>query len=105
RTTVLNTTYNVGCSGFYPRAYRADKPIKVCHLNPLNRIAWETHRLNRDGMNITSISPRLEAVLRRHFNLAHKLKGKKDEKRSKELRKKHKDKLARGKYKRMRNII
>lgn len=98
RTTVLNTTYNVGCSGFFPRAYRADKPIKVCHLNPHNRIAWETHRLNRDGMGIISVSGRLEVVLRKYFKLADKLASEKDEKRSEELREKHVNKLARGKY-------
>jgi hypothetical protein len=99
RTTVLNTTYNVGSSGFFPRAYRADKPIKVCHFNPANRIAWETHRLNRDGMNITSVSSRLEITLRKYFNLAYKLRSEKDEKRSEELRAKHEGKLAAGKYK------
>ena len=98
RTTVLNTTYNVGSSGFFPRAHRADKPIKVCHFNPTNRIAWETHRLNRDGMNITSVSSRLEITLRKYFDLAYKLRSEKDEKRSEELREKHMAKLERGKY-------
>jgi hypothetical protein len=98
RTTVLNTTYNVGCSGFFVRAYMAEKPIKVCHLNPLNRIAWETHRLNRDGMGLISVSGRLEAVLRKHFKLADKLRSEKDEKRSLELREKHLAKLERGDY-------
>lgn len=102
RITVLNTTYNVGCSGFFPRAYMADKPIKVCHLNPTNRIAWETHRLNRDGMNIVSVSSRLETVLRKYYDLAYQLKSKKDEKRSEELRERHVNKLAEGKYKKRR---
>ena len=98
RVTILNTTYNVGCSGFFPRAYMADKPIKVCHLNPLNRIAWETHRLNRDGMGINSVSLRLETILRKYFNLAYELRSEKDKKRSKELRDKHMANLERGKY-------
>lgn len=98
RTTVLNTTYNVGCSGFFPRAFMADKPIKVCHLNPLNRIAWETHRLNRDGMGVVSVSARLETMLRKYFNLAYKLRSEKDEKRSKELKEKHTTNLKKGKY-------
>ena len=99
RITVLNTTYNVGCSGFFPRAYMADKPIKACHLNPTNRIAWETHRLNRDGMNIVSVSSRLEMVLRKYYDLAYDLKSKKDRKRSEELRERHEKHLAKGKYK------
>jgi hypothetical protein len=99
RTTVLNTTYNVGSSGFFPRAYRAEKPIKVCHFNPTNRIAWETHRLNRDGMGMVSVSSRLENTLRKYFDLAYKLRSEKDEKRSEELKAKHMAKLAKGKYK------
>jgi hypothetical protein len=98
RTTVLNTTYNVGSSGFFPRALRAEKPIKVCHFNPMNRIAWETHRLNRDGMDMASVSLRLETVLRKYFDLAYELRDKKDVKRQKELRKKHKRKLKEGRY-------
>jgi len=99
RITVLNTTYNVGCSGFFPRAYMATKPIKVCHLNPTNRIAWETHRLNRDGMGIVSVSTRLETVLRKYYDLAYELKSEKDKKRSKELKERHEKHLAKGKYK------
>jgi hypothetical protein len=99
RITILNTTYNVGSSGFFPRAYMADKPIKVCHFNPTNRIAWETHRLNRDGMNIVSVSSRLEMVLRKYYDLAYELKSKKDRERSKELRERHEKHLVRGKYK------
>ncbi len=98
RVTVLNTTYNVGSSGFFPRAYMADKPIKVCHFNPMNRIAWETHRLNRDGMDIVSVSTRLEIILRKYYTLAYELRDKKDVKRQKELRKKHKRKLKEGRY-------
>lgn len=99
RITVLNTTYNVGCSGFFPRAYMADKPIRVCHLNPTNRIAWETHRLNRDGMNMVSVSARLEIVLRKYYDLAYELKSEEDKKRSEELKARHEKYLVAGKYK------
>lgn len=67
RTTILNNTFNVGCSGFVTRATRAEQPIKVVHLNPYNRIAWETHRLDRNGTGIVSVSPRLEKILRQYF--------------------------------------
>jgi hypothetical protein len=67
RTTVVDTSFNVGCSGFIPRLYRAVKPIRVCHLNPLNRIAWETHRLDRNGMGLVSVSSRLELLLRKYY--------------------------------------
>ena len=70
----------------------------MCHFNPTNRIAWETHRLNRDGMGMISVSSRLENTLRKYFDLAYKLRSEKDEKRSEELKAKHMGKLAKGKY-------
>lgn len=89
RVTVLNSTWNVGCSGYYPRALRALKPIRVCHLNPFNTIAWQTHRLDRDGMGMVSVSARLEHILRKYFpNLAHEL-SEEGKTRSIELRRKH----------------
>lgn len=69
RVTILNNSFNVGCSGFVERFERAEKPIKVCHLHPNNRIAWQTHRLDRNGFGYVSISKGLEEVLRSFFNL------------------------------------
>jgi hypothetical protein len=67
RVTVLNETYNVGCSGFVKRAERAEKPILAAHFHPLNRIAWETHALDRNEAGIKSVSDRLESLLREHW--------------------------------------
>ncbi len=69
RVTCLNNTFNVGCSGFVKRYNRSIKPIHVCHLHPNNRIAWETHTLDRNGLgeNETSVSKRLEKVIRKYF--------------------------------------
>lgn len=67
RTTILNSTFNVGCSGFVERLTRAEKPIKIVHLNPYNRIAWETHMLDRNGIAEVSVCPRLEKILRKYF--------------------------------------
>jgi hypothetical protein len=67
RVTVLDHTYNVGCSGFVPRASRAMKPIRVAHMNPTNRIAWETHALDRNQVGIRGIGYRLEKLLRRYY--------------------------------------
>jgi len=93
RTTVVDTSYNVGCSGFVPRFFRASKPVKVCHLNPLNRIAWETHRLDRNGIGFVSVSSRLELLLRKYYpHLATEL-SKEGLKRSKELGKENLKKL------------
>jgi len=74
RIAILDNTYNVGCSGFVPRYNRSTKPIRVCHLHPNNRIAWETHVLDRNGQDFRSVSPRLEKLLRKYWpNLAVEL--------------------------------
>jgi hypothetical protein len=71
RVTVLNNTFNVGCSGFVTRYERSLKPIRVCHFHPDNRIAWDTHALDRNKLGKKCISNRLEKLLRKHFdNLA-----------------------------------
>ena len=83
RVTVLNNTFNVGCSGYVERWYRSDKPVRVCHFHPTNKIAWETHRLDRNGIGFQGISDRLESLLRRYYpNIATELseKGKKAQK-------------------------
>lgn len=93
RTTILNTTYNVGCSGFFPRIYRAEKPVKVCHLNPTNRIAWETHVLDRNGMGMVSVLPRLELLLRKYYPKLATTLSEEGKKRSLELREENIKKL------------
>ena len=67
RVTILNSTYNVGCSGFVKRATRATRPIRVAHFNPTNRIAWDTHALDRNRVGIKSVSYRLENLVRRYY--------------------------------------
>lgn len=77
RVTIIDNTYNVGCSGFVPRYERSEKPIKVCHFNPENRLAWETHVLDRNelGEENVSVGRRLERLVRKYYpNLAIKLK-------------------------------
>jgi hypothetical protein len=39
--TVLNSTYNVGCSGFDGRLERAEKPIRAVHFHPDKRGQWD----------------------------------------------------------------
>lgn len=74
RVTVLNYTYNVGCSGYTKRYHNSTKPIKVSHLHPTNRIAWETHCLDRNGTGYLSVSHRLEKLIRKYYpNLATEL--------------------------------
>jgi len=77
RITHLNSTYNVGCSGFFERFTGGEKPIKVVHFHPANSIAWEIHGLNRDGVGAIAVTVRLERLLRRYYPwLATELKDK-----------------------------
>ena len=75
RVSVLDHSYNVGCSGFAPRHERSLKPIRVCHFHPNNSVAWEIHALDRDGIGAIAVTVRLERLLRKYFpKLAVELK-------------------------------
>ena len=65
RVTLLNYTFNVGCSGYTKRYTQAIKPIRVCHFHPHNRMAWMTHVLDRHKLG-ESACPRLVDIFRRH---------------------------------------
>jgi hypothetical protein len=67
RVTVLNNTYNVGCSGFVVRYERSIKPVKILHHHPLNRIAWETHAIDRNDIGEVAMTVRLERLIRKHY--------------------------------------
>ena len=76
RIAVLSSGFNVGCSGFVPRYMRGIKPPIAVHLHPTNRIAWETHVLDRNGQDFRSVTPRLEQLLRRYYpNLATQMRA------------------------------
>ena len=68
RVTVLNSTWNVGCSGYVQRWYYADKPIRVVHFHPSNRIAWDTHTRNRNGISVDATIPdRLRQLMLKYY--------------------------------------
>jgi hypothetical protein len=74
RVTNVNNTFNVGCSGYVKRWDRSIKPIRVCHFHPYNKTAWETHALDRNGLDTTGVSDRLENILRKYYpDLAREL--------------------------------
>lgn len=78
RVTVVNNTFNVGCSGYVVRVGRSDKPLRVCHFHPDNRIAWETHALDRNEIGEVGVTVRLERLIRHYYpNLATKVVTKK----------------------------
>jgi len=89
RVTIVNNTFNVGCSGYVKRWNRSIKPIHVCHFHPYNHTAWETHALDRNGLDQKGITDRLETLLRKYYpGLATELgeNGKKAQKERKEER-------------------
>jgi hypothetical protein len=67
RVTIVDNTFNVGCSGFVKRYNRSSKPIRCLHFHPYNRIAWETHTLDRNKIGEIPISIRLERLLRKYY--------------------------------------
>jgi hypothetical protein len=67
RTTTVNYTYNVGCSGFVPRYEKSIHPIKVLHMHPTNRIAWDTHFRGRNGPTYVSGNERLQRIFLKYF--------------------------------------
>lgn len=79
RVTIVNHTYNVGCSGYAVRWQKSTKPLRVCHFHPNNNTAWETHALDRNGLDCHGITDRLESIIRKYYpNLSTELslKGK-----------------------------
>jgi len=67
RVTVINNTFNVGCSGYVVRYKRSVLPLRVCHFHPDNRIAWETHALDRNNIGEIGITIRLERLIRKYY--------------------------------------
>ena len=57
----------MGCSGFVVRLARSEKPIKVCHFHPYNRLSWETHALDRNQINEIAVTVRLEKLIRKYY--------------------------------------
>lgn len=62
RTTKLNSTYNIGCSGFVERVKRAEKPIKVVHFHPTNRLAWDSFCRDRNNTKVIPVTHRLKKL-------------------------------------------
>lgn len=68
KVTMLDQTYNLGCSSFVERYNRAEKPIKVCHFHPGNRLAWDTFVRDRNRLNIKVINNKLVDLFLDYFS-------------------------------------
>ena len=67
RVSIINRSFNVGCSGYVVRWMDSIKPLRVCHFHPHNKMAWETHTLDRNGLDEKGITDRLENLLRNYY--------------------------------------
>jgi hypothetical protein len=68
-TVILNSSYNVGCSGFKKRYDKAIKPIKVIHGHlGNNRLSWDTHVRGRNGPEYVSCSDRLKKLIINYYD-------------------------------------
>lgn len=67
RATVLNSTFNVGCSAYAVRHSRSEKPILVSHFDPKRKSSWNTHIFGDRRLTEGSVSPRLYELLVRRF--------------------------------------
>ena len=77
RVEIINRSFNVGCSGYVVRWLDSIKPLRVCHFHPYNNTAWETHALDRNGLDVVGITPRLERIIRKYYpGLSTKLSDK-----------------------------
>jgi hypothetical protein len=67
RITIVDQTFNVGCSGFWKRYYRASKPIHVFHFHPEMKgtRARVTMAIDENGQQV--MDDRTKAVFARYW--------------------------------------
>jgi hypothetical protein len=66
RVSILNTTYNLGMTGFSYRYENAKKPIKVVHFHPDNKKQWECMVEGINGLNTKVVNSRLIKIFKKH---------------------------------------
>ena len=67
RTAVLNSTYNMGMTGFETRYDLAHKPIKTIHFHPDDAEQYAKVVKGKNKMNKAIISDTLKETLDKHF--------------------------------------
>ncbi len=68
RVTILNSTFNVGCSAYDVRHARSHKPILVSHFHPMGKAGWRVHNFGDGKVSEGSVCPRLFELLVRRFH-------------------------------------
>jgi len=67
RVTIVDQTFNVGCSGFWKRYYRAIKPIHVFHFHPEMPGTRERITMALDENNNPVMDDRLKGVFQKYW--------------------------------------
>lgn len=65
----IDTTYNIGMSGFDLRYNAATKPIMVAHFHPDRKEQWDHFVEGKNSMNVKVTDDRLNKVLLKHFGV------------------------------------
>lgn len=66
RVNVLNTTYNIGMTGFAYRYQSADKPLKVVHFHPDDVDQWNCMVEGQNDLNAKVVNDRLIQIFKNH---------------------------------------
>jgi hypothetical protein len=66
RVSVLNTSYNMGMTGFNDRYQNAEKPIKVAHFHPNNPKQYSYMVEGKNDLNVKIVNERLLNILKKN---------------------------------------
>jgi len=66
RVSVLNTTWNVGMTGFDDRYSLAEKPVKVVHFHPDNKRQWNVMGKGLNDLNVVVVDDELKSILSKY---------------------------------------
>jgi len=66
RVSTLDTSYNLGMTGFRYRYEQAVKPIKVVHFHPDNKNQWDTMVEGKNELNVKIVNNKLLTILKKH---------------------------------------
>jgi len=66
RVSILDTSYNMGMTGFDDRYLNATKPIKVVHFHPDNQKQWDMMAEGKNDLNVKIVNNRLLSIIKKH---------------------------------------
>jgi len=66
RVSILDTSYNLGMTGFRYRYEQAIKPIKVVHFHPDDHNQYNTMVEGKNEINVKIVNDRLLSIIKKH---------------------------------------